>query len=98
MKKHVFLGLVLIFFAGFISAQSKHPNYKKASREFEFQRYHNAVPLFEDILTSEPENASVLFKLGVCYFRISSQAKALEFVEKAHKIDKKVDKYSKKIN
>ncbi len=68
---------------------------KKANKEYDNDHYHNAIPLFEDVLKLDANNAEAYYKAGICYLETASLPKALEYIEKAYQIDPEVDKYYK---
>ncbi|HSZ71882.1 MAG TPA: OmpA family protein [Cytophagaceae bacterium] len=66
---------------------------KNGDKLFEDNFYRKALPFYEQILTTEPNNPKSLFKSGVCYLNRYSKDKALVNIQKAYELDPKVDKH-----
>jgi tetratricopeptide (TPR) repeat protein len=49
--------------------------------------YVKAVNLYKEILANNANDPDVLFHIGECYFQLNNKLNALEYLEKAHKIN-----------
>lgn len=57
------------------------------------QEYDRAIRLYQNILKSEPDNADIKYKIGICYLNTESEKKtAIQYLEEA------VEKVSEKYN
>ena len=92
MKRWFFLAVACILFL-VNTSNAGNPDLKKAVDEFENDRYHNAIPHFEKVITEDSTNAEALFKLGVCYLHVFSFEESLELIEKAVALDPEVDPF-----
>ncbi|HVD98278.1 MAG TPA: OmpA family protein [Cytophagaceae bacterium] len=85
----IFLFLVLLSNTLSISQDTKSA-LKKANNFYKNEQYRNAIPFYEEVLKTEPNNAEALFKSGVCYLNRFSKEKALENILKAYNTDSSV--------
>ncbi|MFL5730821.1 MAG: tetratricopeptide repeat protein, partial [Cytophagaceae bacterium] len=87
------LFLALIIFSVSSHAQDTKSLKSNGDRLFKLEHYRKALPFFEQIIQSNPEDADALFKAGVCYLHKYSKEKALANLLKASSINSKVDKH-----
>lgn len=78
---------VLIFLSASVFGQGEE-NVKKmfveAESYFLFEEYKDALPLYQRILQSDPENFNINYKIGICYLNDVYQVqKSLQYLEKA---------------
>ncbi|HEX8546325.1 MAG TPA: OmpA family protein [Cytophagaceae bacterium] len=66
---------------------------KEGDDYYQQEMYRNALPFYEKGLETEPENAELLFKAGVCYLNRYSKEKALSLILKAYNKDSTADKH-----
>lgn len=72
---------------------SFNQQFYEAERLMQEENYSKATPIFEKLLSKDPENGNLQFKLGYCYLNSSvDKAKALDILEKA--VTKKSKKYN----
>ena len=58
----------------------------EAESYFLFEEYKDALPLYQRILSVDPENYNVIYKVGICYLNdIYKKEKAIQYLEKAVK-------------
>ncbi len=77
----------LVFLSGiaFGQAEEKFKNvFVEAESYFLFEEYKDALPLYQKILQSDPENFNINYKIGICYLNdIYQVQKSLPYLEKA---------------
>jgi hypothetical protein len=78
---------ILIFLSASVFGQGEE-NVKKmfveAESYFLFEEYKDALPLYQRILQSDPENFNINYKIGICYLNDVYQVqKSLQYLEKA---------------
>ncbi|MBC7486874.1 MAG: PD40 domain-containing protein [Cytophagaceae bacterium] len=66
---------------------------KNGNKLFEDNFYRKALPFYEQVLVTEPNNTEALFKSGVCYLNRYSKDKALVNIQKSFDQDPKIDKH-----
>lgn len=62
-------------------------NYKFNERDF-----RGALVLYNEMLAKKPDNAKLLYKTGICYLNLKMKKEAITNLEKAFKLNNKVDK------
>ena len=74
-----------IFFASPVFPQEKpFIRYIKAEKLFDDSLYKLALPIYRDLLASDPENANLNYKVGVCLLSSPLEKKnAISYLEKA---------------
>ena len=79
--------VVLSFFISnnvFTQEENLKEMYMEANSNFLYEEYDEALPTFQRILRSEPENYNVVYKIGVCYLRNEYQKqKAIKYLKDA---------------
>ncbi len=91
MKKYRswLLTLILLQIATAVFPQSKkelEEMFTQAESHYLFEEYELANPIYLSILSFEPDNCNILYKIGNCYLNIPDEkTKALEYLEKAVK-------------
>lgn len=96
MSMKYFYGLVIVSLVSWFSAsQAQDVKFlmKNGDKLFQDNYYRKALPFYEQVLTTEPDNAEALFKSGVCYLNRYSREKALSNIQKSYELDEKVDKH-----
>ncbi|MDB5273063.1 MAG: yiaD [Chitinophagaceae bacterium] len=93
--KYFSFTFLFIGFLCFTNLKAQDVNFlmKNGDKLFEDNFYRKALPFYEQVLATEPNNAEALFKSGVCYLNRYSKDKALVNIQKAYEIDPKVDKH-----
>jgi hypothetical protein len=87
------LGIFIFLFAATLSAQNvidKSTDEVKlfnASQSFNMGDYVKAVNLYKEVLANKPNDASVIYHIGECYFYMREPDKAQEQFEKAKSIN-----------
>lgn len=87
------LGIFLFLFAATLPAQNvidKSTDEVKlfnASQAFNMGDYVKAVNLYKEVLANKPNDASIIFHIGECYFNMREPDKAQEQFEKAKSIN-----------
>ena len=56
------------------------------------EHYRKALPIFEEIVKEEPENAEALYYAGICHVKNYENQEGLGYIQKAKSIDADVDK------
>lgn len=88
MRNIVKVFVIFIFSICIFAAHaSEPPEYKKALKEFEMERYHNALNYFEEIKDEMQDDAKFWYYMGVCHLNTHSYKKAVEYIEKAYEMD-----------
>jgi len=81
--------VALIFISVTAPAQSKkelNDMFIQAESHYLFEEYELANPLYLSILSYQPDNCNILYKIGSCYLNIPDEKdKAIEYLEKAVK-------------
>ncbi len=82
------LFLVFIFTLSPSFAQEEESKLKEifleAESYFLFEEYKDALPLYQRILSADPENFSINYKVGVCYLNdVYQKHKSIQYLEKA---------------
>ena len=96
MNMKYFYTLLLLFVCTcFSSLQAQDVKFlmNNGDKLFADNYYRKALPFYEQVLAKEPDHAKALFKSGVCYLNRYSKGKAIVNIEKAYKLDEKVDKH-----
>jgi outer membrane protein OmpA-like peptidoglycan-associated protein/tetratricopeptide (TPR) repeat protein len=90
-RRFALTSFVLVFGSQLIAGDnhSTKPDNKiarKADNLFIFCDYKNALPIYEKLIVSSPENAQYNYRLGVCYYYSGTDLlKCLPYFEKARK-------------
>ncbi len=96
MSMKCFYSFLFLFFVssiGNIQSQDIKSLMKSGDKLFSDNMYRNALPFYEQVLTTEPNNAEALFKSGVCFLNRYSKDKALVNIQKAFELNPEVDKH-----
>ena len=59
----------------------------KAQMKYQNEDYKAALRLYRDVYLNESENALINYRIGQCHLALGSVDEALEYFEKAHKLD-----------
>ncbi len=79
IKLILIIPILLIATYGF--GQASKAKVKKANKLFNKEFYRDAVPLFEEICTSEPSNNEFKYKKAVCYLNSYRKVEALKLLK-----------------
>lgn len=96
MKKcYLFALLVILITMGSFQSRAQHIRVLKREGEkcFRKEQYRNALPFFEQILKTNPENLNALYKSGVCKLHRFSKEEGLQNLEKVYSTDSTYNKY-----
>lgn len=63
----------------------------KGDKLFARKEYENALQVYKEAFTLNPNDAGVNFRVGVCYLHGETKAKALSYLELAHRTNPAVD-------
>lgn len=91
--------LACIFFSFFLCitnlslSQTNSSALKQANKLYANEHYRNALPFYEEVLKTDPNNAEALYKSGICYLNRFSKEKALTNILKAYEVDSNVSKH-----
>lgn len=79
------VSVLLIFSAGWLSAQKSTQNEDlvKADRQFALYAYNLAMQTYQQVLKDDPRNSHALARIGDCYFQLNTPEKSLEWYQKA---------------
>lgn len=80
---------ITLIFAG--NPDDAKKKFEKAEQYLESESYALALPIYLDILKTDPENANIAFKAGICYLNSSSEKNKAEAV-----LEKAAEKISEK--
>ncbi|AHJ98110.1 hypothetical protein Hsw_2515 [Hymenobacter swuensis DY53] len=72
-------------------AQSTRKQLKAANKYFSQENYRASLPLYEQVLAKEPNNAQALFRAGIAYMSFDKE-KASDYIYKAQRLKKNVSK------
>lgn len=86
--EHSLLLVLLLILPGNIFTQdenTKRRQYNSADRLQSMEDYERAIPILEELIKSDPENANYNFKLGLAIVESYSHKSAIPYLEKAAK-------------
>ncbi len=66
-----------------LSKQEAKQKYEAAEVYMMESRYYRALPLYQQLLANEPDNANYNYKIGLCFLRSPEKNKATAFLENA---------------
>ena len=75
-----------------LNAQSNNKELLKGIKLVHNERYKQALPILENVITKEPKNAKALYYFGVCNLQLSHNKKGMDFLKKGLSIDPDIDK------
>ncbi len=90
---HLFAGVLLVLFAntslGFPSntENDTNPKFKQAENYINQKEYNKAIPILNEIVKDDPQNADAYNYLGYSYRQIGNLDDAQKYYQKALKID-----------
>ncbi len=103
LHPYVILVFLWIFnpIPAFSQAEEKLKNlFVEAESYFLFEEYKDALPLYQRIFASEPDNSNLNYKIGLCYLNdIYQYPKSVSYLEKAAsgiKADAKINSFKEK--
>ncbi|MEI6852214.1 MAG: tetratricopeptide repeat protein [Bacteroidota bacterium] len=86
MKKYIILFLFII--SGFMAKASVNSDLiSQANDAYTQNKFNQAIELYQKVVTSGFESASLYYNLGDAYFKTKNYASALLYFEKAKKLD-----------
>jgi outer membrane protein OmpA-like peptidoglycan-associated protein len=86
--------MLLVFIcllAGSASGQSTRKAMRTANKFFDRENYRAALPLYEQVLASKPDDAKALYRAGISYMTFDKE-KAADYLYRAHTLKPNVDK------
>jgi outer membrane protein OmpA-like peptidoglycan-associated protein/tetratricopeptide (TPR) repeat protein len=83
------IGLIAILLC---AAYLSDAQMSKGKTLFFKEHYRKALPLFEEIVKEEPENAEALYYAGICHVKNYENQEGLDYIQKAKSMDSEVDK------
>ena len=89
MKRHAIWMLLLLLFAGSLSAQSQHEstsNLKKANLLYKQEDYKEAIRMYENEL-KKGSSSDLLYNLGNAYYKLDEMGQAILNYERALRVD-----------
>jgi tetratricopeptide (TPR) repeat protein len=83
----VFIFLLFLSLCAYPQGEEKMKNiFVEAESYFLFEEYKDALPLYQRILSTDPDNFNINYKIGICYLNDIYQVnKSLAYLEKAVK-------------
>ena len=84
MKKALILLSILVFVVYFglsCSTQQKTYSLKDGVKLFKYQKYEEAIEVFEKVFKENPSNINAQYNLAVSYIQIEKYKKAIELLE-----------------
>lgn len=86
--KNFILGILLLT-VGYVSAQSTQELFEQGNKQYQEQKYHEAVKLYEKVINQGFESADLYFNLANAYYKTNNMAEAIYHYEKALILDPK---------
>lgn len=94
MKKVTAFALLIVFCSFSVTeSPARQTSFKdkmrqiKAKMKYQNEDYKAALRLYRDIYVNEAENALINYRIGQCHLALRSVNEALEYFEKAYKLD-----------
>tara|TARA_B100001142_G_scaffold323207_1_gene372822 strand:- start:5799 stop:6527 length:729 start_codon:yes stop_codon:yes gene_type:complete len=82
--------LALILFAILsINTYANESLFNKANQLYSQEKYHNAILLYDSIISNGLESSEIYYNLGNCYYKKSDWANAIWYYEKSLKLNNK---------
>tara|TARA_B100001758_G_C18416180_1_gene619920 strand:+ start:2005 stop:2733 length:729 start_codon:yes stop_codon:yes gene_type:complete len=82
--------LALILFAIFsINTYANESLFNKANQLYSQEKYHNAILLYDSIISNGLESSEIYYNIGNCYYKKSDWANAIWYYEKSLKLNYK---------
>jgi outer membrane protein OmpA-like peptidoglycan-associated protein/Tol biopolymer transport system component len=86
MRKHLFLAFFALFCTHYqAAAQSVKRLLKEATDLAQAKDFAGAIPLYEKVLTQEPDNPEANFSLGACHLLAHHREKSLPYFQNVYK-------------
>jgi outer membrane protein OmpA-like peptidoglycan-associated protein/tetratricopeptide (TPR) repeat protein len=82
---------VLVFLFSSVFSQDAKTLVAKGDKLLGKGDYSNALSLYMQVLESQPEDAHLNFKIGLCHLHGEKKTKAISYLEKAYDLDPKID-------
>ncbi|WP_347158320.1 OmpA family protein [Pontibacter chitinilyticus] len=83
--------LMVCLFAAAASAQSTRKQLRSANKFFDKENYREAIPFYEQVLASDPNNAKALYYAGISYMTFDKE-KAADYLYRVQKLKPNIDK------
>lgn len=93
MKNVVLIGISVLIGFNISIAQNIKKLTKQGDKLYKKEHYLHALPIFEQIVESDPQNANATFKKGVCLLNTYRKKQALDILLKAQSLDSEVNKH-----
>lgn len=85
------LFLMVCLLAGAASAQSVRKQLRSANKLFDKENYRDALPLYEQVLATDPNNAKALYYAGISYLTFDKE-KSADYLYRVQKIKPNIDR------
>lgn len=82
---------LICLLAASASAQSTRKQLRKANKFFDRENYRAALPLYEEVIAANPNNATALYRAGISYLTFDKE-RAADYLYRAQTIKRKVDR------
>jgi outer membrane protein OmpA-like peptidoglycan-associated protein len=84
LKNILYIIAFSIITTGIVLSQDDNDDFSDAEYSFESEEYDNALKLFERLLSKDPENSNLNYKVGICLLKIPEMKnQALPYFKKA---------------
>ncbi|MBW7469195.1 outer membrane protein OmpA-like peptidoglycan-associated protein/tetratricopeptide (TPR) repeat protein [Pontibacter aydingkolensis] len=91
LSRFSLLLVFLFLFAASVSAQSTRKQMRTANKFFERENYREAIPFYEQVLASDPNDAKALYRAGISYMTFDKE-KSADYLYRAQKLKPNVDR------
>jgi outer membrane protein OmpA-like peptidoglycan-associated protein len=85
------LFFLLLLMTSSLIAQSKRELLKKGKKLFNNENYRSAIPVFEQVLAKDPDNAAALYRAGVSYIAFDKE-KSRNYIYRAQRLKPRVSR------
>lgn len=86
MVKYYSIALILLLFVNSIQSQTSEDQFLFADDLVEDGNFHKALSIYLNLLSEDPQNANLNFKIGYCYLNTSTEkSKSITYLESASK-------------
>jgi tetratricopeptide (TPR) repeat protein len=87
MRRSLYISLLFILYAAYVSASSATSEFDQANRLYRSGEYQNAAKAYEDLLSKGFRSSALYYNLGNAYYKQDQVAKAIINYERALKLD-----------
>lgn len=81
--KHGLVAAMLLLGAGLAQAQVSKSELKQAESYMKYEDYRKALPIYEKVLATNPEDPNANFQIGICYLSLGRGSEAYPHLIKA---------------